>query len=1022
MLCMFCMNEIDSGSDKCPHCAQSQNVTTPAHRLMPQSVLSGRYIIGAAKGEGGFGITYIGKDTRLDRLVAIKEYYPSGLVNRNSNVSPDVIETEDENGKNAFFKGRDSFLTEAKTLAKFSGEMGIVHVLDFFIENNTAYIVMEYLDGMTLSNKLKADGTMTPEQALTVLMPVMISLEKVHKQGLIHRDISPSNIMILKNTVKLIDFGAARQASRDGNRSMSLMLKPGYAPEEQYRSKGVQGPWTDVYALCATIYKCITGVTPDEANDRLHSDELKLPSQLGFSVDPRFEAALMKGLSVLQENRYQSIQELLADISPFALSGGKKGETAADDGKTAFTATEDQSTRYVAPPQDLNAAYRQPVQNAVPAPQPYYDQSQMQQGYNTYNTYNSYEQYQGQTQYTGQYYDAQQGYTYPQYNEASQYYEQSQQVQSQYTGQPQYTGQSQYTGQPQYSAPQQPYVPQLQPQQNDIDRKVAERVRKRKRKKALTVFIFLLVIAAVVGIAVYFMNKSGSGSGTSSKRAGEKLEPVSFSPTDSSLNFNYDDGYVSFRQTAVTPRDISQLKSRKDIESVFITQCQIPQETMDVMWELDGSLTYLSIDQCTGFKDLSPLSKMTSLTNLRIEKCDMGNDVFKGLDFSKMDKLYTFSAMGNPKLTDISFIKTAPERLSSIDISYCDVSDISPISGLKGLYSLTAENCKISDLTPIKGMKVTYAELSGNQIKDLSPFSGNKSLHRLDVSSNQVDSVKALADCTDLEDLNLNHNKITSLDGLEKVIRLEKFECSNNQISDIKGLTNCTVLYYVNLSANKISDISLLSKNSKTLKSVFVDDNQISDLSPLSGASGLLAVSFNNNNITTLDSFKNCTKLKAISGDNNKISSLDVLSPMTSLRCISFAHNDISDMKPIEKLSAGMKDSMYVLDLSNNKISKLALSSSKTYDSVLIYNNPLTTLDNVKNIKGLTIAISYFEGINLKELSEGYLRLSIVDCPLDKQVAIENEVGRYSVSFSTSEEKEKDTKEKKEKIFKQINS
>ncbi|MBP1538708.1 MAG: leucine-rich repeat domain-containing protein [Ruminococcus sp.] len=988
MLCIFCMNEIPEGSDKCPHCAQSQNVTTPPHRLLPHTVLSGRYVVGAAKGEGGFGITYIGKDTRLDRIVAIKEFYPAGLVNRNTSASPEVTETADENGRNAFYKGRESFLTEAKTLAKFSGEMGIVHILDFFIENNTAYIVMEYLDGMSLSNKLKAEGTMTPEQTLTILMPVMISLEKVHKQGLIHRDISPSNIMILKNSVKLIDFGAARQASRDGNRSMSLMLKPGYAPEEQYRSKGVQGPWTDVYALCATIYKCITGVTPDEANDRLHNDELKPPSQMGISVDPRFEAALMKGLSVLQQDRYQSIEDLLKDISPFALSGGTKTQAADDEGRTAFSAPEDQSTRYAAVPQNINAGYREPVQ--MPQYQP--AQPQMPQ----------YQPAQPQM---------------PQYQTAQPQMPQGSTVQSQYTD----STYNSYNYAPQMQMPQQPYIPpQMQPQQSEIDRKVAERVKKRKRKKALTAFLVILGIAAVVLLVVYLMGRSGKA-GASSTHADEKLEPTSFKDTDASLNFKIDGDYVSFRETAVTPKDISQIKSRKGIRSIFITKCQIPQETMDVMWEA-GDISYLSIEQCTGFKDLSPLSKLTTLTNLQVEQCDMGNDVFKGLDFAKMEKLYNFSCLGNPKLTDISFVKTGAALIRSLDISYCDVSDISPVKELKRLYTFNAQNCKISDISALKGLKLSNIHLSGNQIKDISALSDNGTLGTLDLSSNQVDSLKPLENCKDLRNLNLNHNKLTSLSGLEKVIRLEKLECSHNQITELSGITNCTVLYYVNISSNKISDISLLSKNSAKLKSVFLDDNQVSDLSPLGSASGLLALSFNNNQITNLNSIKSCTKLKAISGDNNKITALDVLSPMKELTCISFAHNSISDMAPIEKISAAMSGSMYVLDLSSNNIKKLDLAPSKTYESVLVYNNPLTTLDNVKNIKGLSIAVSYFEGIDLKELGKGYFRLSIIDCPLDKQVAIENDVGRYSVTFSTSEEKEKDTKNKKEAVFKQINS
>ena len=975
------MNEIQDSSGKCPHCGQSQSVSVPAHRLKPNTVLSGRYIVGAAKGEGGFGITYIGRDTRLDRTVAVKEFFPSGLVNRNSDVSPAVIEPDDENAATAFVKGRDSFLTEAKTLAKFSGEMGIVHILDFFVENNTAYIVMEYLDGVSLSNKLKAEGTMTPEQTLTVLMPVMISLEKVHKQGLIHRDISPSNIMILQNTVKLIDFGAARQTTSGGNKSISLMLKPGYAPEEQYRSKGVQGPWTDVYALCATIYKCITGVTPDEANDRLHKDELKTPSQLGVSVEPGFEAALMKGLSVLQENRYQSIEELLGDISPFAISGGAKNASADDGNTAAFPSQEDQSTRFVAAVQSSQRtpvqsdAYRQSVQPAqVPQFQQAFQPQMPQQ---------------------------------PQFPQP--------QMQPQFTQQP-FT-QPQTMQQPQYAQPQQVTA---QPE-SDIDRKIAQRVRKRRQKKALTAFLIILGIAVIVLAVVCLMNKSGSSSGAVSAKEGEKLEPVSFKDNDASLNFNIDDNYASFYKTAVTPKDISQLKSRKGLTSIYFSQCQIPQETMDVLWELDG-VTYLSFNKCIGFKDLSPLSKLTTIRNLQVEQCDMGSDVFKGLDFSKMNELYSFSAMGNPKLNDISFVKTAAEHLSSLDISYCEVADIAPVKELKKLYTFSADNCKISDISALKDLKMSRIQLSGNQIKDLSPLSGNKTLSTLDVSGNQIDSLKPLESCSELKSLNVGNNKLTSLTGLEKLIRLEKFECNKNQISDLGGITNCTALSYVNISSNKISDISLLAKSAQSLKSVFLDDNQVSDLSSLSSAKELLALSFNNNKITSLDKIKDCTKLRAISGDNNGISSLSELAPMTKLKCISFAHNKISDMSPIEKLTQGMSESMYVLDLSNNQISKLALASSKTYESVLVYSNPLTTLDNIKQIKGLTIAISYFEGIDLKEISKGYLRLSIIDCPLDKQLAIEKEVGRYSVTFSTSEEKEKDTKQKKEAVFKQINS
>ena len=212
---------------------------------------------------------------------------------------------------NIYIHGRERFLQEAKNLAKFNEEPGVVGVRDVFEANNTAYIVMEYLDGITLKTFVETYGRIPAEKLFRVFRPMIQSLGKVHNQSIIHRDISPDNIMVLRNgTLKLLDFGAAREVS--GERSLSIMLKPGYAPYEQYRSTGNQGPWTDIYALCSTMYFCLTGIRPEPSVDRMENDTIKRPSELGVRISQSEESVILRGMALRVRDRYKTIQELAA--------------------------------------------------------------------------------------------------------------------------------------------------------------------------------------------------------------------------------------------------------------------------------------------------------------------------------------------------------------------------------------------------------------------------------------------------------------------------------------------------------------------------------------------------------------------------------------------------------------------------------------------------------------------------------------------------------------------------------------
>lgn len=294
---------------KCPHCGYDLvNITAEAHQMRPFTILAGKYMVGKVIGEGGFGISYIGYDLNLELIVAIKEFYPTGFVTRESNVTTMVSMYTGKNEADVN-KWRDGFINEARSLARFSNLNGIVEVRDFFNENGTAYIVMEYIDGITLKQYLKQNGGKIPaDKVFQMMEPVMKSLSKVHDAGIVHRDISPDNIMITKyGGMKLLDFGAARDFAGNAEKSLSIMLKPGYAPEEQYRSRGKQGPWSDVYALAATIYKCITGITPVESMERLRNDTLKSPKELGMNITDAQNAAIKIGMAVYAEQRFQNM-------------------------------------------------------------------------------------------------------------------------------------------------------------------------------------------------------------------------------------------------------------------------------------------------------------------------------------------------------------------------------------------------------------------------------------------------------------------------------------------------------------------------------------------------------------------------------------------------------------------------------------------------------------------------------------------------------------------------------------------
>jgi len=345
--CFNCMTRLSAPGEKCRHCGWDNRERRNGEGRLEQTVLNNQYLIGRALGRGGFGITYAAFDMNLNRRVAIKEFFPVTLAYRQKQsavVRPYADKTRE------FEEGIRKALEEGRTMATMAGVPNVVRVFTAFRENGTVYIVMEYIEGITLTGLVKWRGPLEWRQALTVLYPIMRSLEGMHAMGLIHRDVSPDNIMLRSATGEtvLLDFGTAREA-RDG---LTVALRPGYAPMEQYSERERQDGRVDEYALCATMYFLLTGSPPKSADMRTYVDgDPNAPVPLDCELPPRVAAVLQKGLSLSSNARYDTVEALerafeQAEAASVAGEGGpeggqtpagaekneEKGESAGTDG------------------------------------------------------------------------------------------------------------------------------------------------------------------------------------------------------------------------------------------------------------------------------------------------------------------------------------------------------------------------------------------------------------------------------------------------------------------------------------------------------------------------------------------------------------------------------------------------------------------------------------------------------------------------------------------------------------------
>lgn len=331
-ICLRCM-KVSEEEEICPFCGKEKaGQLTWSKALAPGTILNNKILIGNILGKGGYGITYIGYDLLLEYRVAIKEFFPDEMVDRAEDGKTVLV--LDEVNDEEYQKETTAYLREARVLAEFSKFPGIVAIKDLFYENNTGYLIMEFLENGNLRKYIdNHGGWLGVDETLKLMEPVISILGKLHQSGLIHRDISPDNIMMDEDgSVKLIDFGGSKKLGF--NNQQVFLGKWGFAPLEQMLSKlSEQGPWTDIYGICATLYCMMTGDVPPASYERNEKDEIINLADYTITIDKKIADAIMKGLSMEISERQQSIEELYRDL--YGLSPEEKGveKKPVDDSK-----------------------------------------------------------------------------------------------------------------------------------------------------------------------------------------------------------------------------------------------------------------------------------------------------------------------------------------------------------------------------------------------------------------------------------------------------------------------------------------------------------------------------------------------------------------------------------------------------------------------------------------------------------------------------------------------------------------
>ena len=765
-LCENCFSEISSEPCSiCGFCGQEQ-ISDPT-TLASGSVLQGRYAVGRVIGKGGFGITYLAYDIKHEEKIAIKEYYPYGIALRSPETT--VVSVTSEETADVFKKGAEKFYDEARLVAAFNGNPSIVSVYDFFYENDTVYYTMEYLEGMTLKDYVDKNGVITAGQAVLVAERISSALMTAHSSNILHRDISPDNIMICNDgKIKLLDFGAARQVIANASQSLSVILKQGFAPLEQYQKKGRQGPWTDIYSLGATLYYAMTKDIPDDPMSRFEDDAEYSSNK--YSIYAPLWEMIRKATMLRIEDRYNNVFEFRAELSSLGIEPEPlvqyepKPQTILPEGVTAKPYTTLRTSEQIhtqskieEPKAELTETKKAPKNaKSITAVSP---KTVKKSSPDT-------------------------------------------------VGKP--------TSEAKSAAAVTADIPAV-PSESDtvaVSEKNSGGKKAPTRKQLIAMLSCAAAILIIAGAAVAIGTSRNSEPAASVSTS----EKVTEETTEKSTGSTKEDIITSETTTLKNYYEGDDDRGGNVNNGGFTTTTKPPvQEESDEEKPKITTTTTAAKEQEKDYVVIAGKQYKKNMTGtLNVCGADLTNSDIKQMKY--LTKLTEIIMSDNPKVTDLSPL-SALTGLEKITFHNCNVKDISFTVKMKNLTTIGGENNGISDISALSGhTKLSDVWLHNNNIKDISPLKDSTEMINICFSNNPVSDLSALSGMKKLKQINFIDCKVKSLNALKKCTTIELAYLSNNQISDLTPLANCKNLKKLYAKNNA------LNGNVKALKGLTILD------------------------------------------------------------------------------------------------------------------------------------------------------------------------------------------------------